>query len=320
MSSGKSLVSVLITNYNYGRFLAQAIDSALAQSYRDVEIIIVDDGSVDNSHEVIRRYGTRIIPIFKANEDLASALSTGFSKSTGDWILFLDSDDLYAPSKVETLMSYASKFPSAGMIAHNFDYCDAEGNPTTISSSMVAATSVRLVDDRAAVRSGKCTVALPPTSALALRRDTASKIFPVPQETRQQADRFIKWGAVALTPVLVIPEFLSTQRIHGRNCYTDRPKTEDFILADCVMGAGLAYRMKERFPALDKIAWKTYGAIAYRLMALRSKKAKEVRDVVRLEYGLLEWSLPSLYNVGGAFVAALVRDFLRAPRMRITSE
>jgi len=314
MSTNEPLVTILINNYNYGRFLAQAIDSALAQSYPNLQIIVVDDGSVDSSREVIRSYGNRVTPIFQDNGGQASALNAGFSQSKGDWLLLLDSDDLFVSSKVQTLMSYANAFPVAGFIAHNFKYCDEEGKATAFKRP--EASEVRLVDDRAKARRGKFSACLPPTSALALQRDTASKIFPMPPDFRIAADNFIQTAALALTPVLIIPEFLAIQRIHPKNSFTRSTKTEEFSLTEFVVRAKLAYRIKEKFPFLDKIAWKTYGAVTYRLMASRSPNAKEVRKAVRLEYGLLDRSLPSFYYVGGGFVAALIRDFISARSIR----
>jgi glycosyltransferase involved in cell wall biosynthesis len=310
MSTNEPLVTILINNYNYGRFLRQAIDSALAQSYSNLEIIVVDDGSADDSRDVICRYGDRIIPIFKANGGQASALNAGFSQSKGNWLFLLDSDDLFLSSKVQTLMSYATTFPLAGLMAHNFSYCDEGGNAASFPRP--AATAVRLIDDRAMARRGKFSVYLPPTSALAVRRDTALRIFPLPQDITICADNFIQMAALALTPVLVVPEFLAIQRIHPRNSHTRHAKTEDFSLAECLVRAKGAYRIKERFPFLDKIAWKTYGAVAYRLMASRSKNAKEVRRAVRLEFGLLDRSLASFYYVGGGFVATLLRACINA--------
>jgi glycosyltransferase involved in cell wall biosynthesis len=314
MRTNEPLVTILINNYNYGRFLTQAIDSALAQSYPNLQIIVVDDGSTDNSRELIRRYGDRITPIFKVNGGQASALNAGFSASTGSWLVLLDSDDLFVSSKVQTLMSYAKAFPLAGLIAHNFDYCDEEGNATVFSRP--TATVVRLLDDRAKARRGKFSTYLPPTSALALRRDTASKIFLLPEDITISADNFIQMAGLALTPVLLIPELLAIQRIHSKNSCTRRTKTVESSLSECQMTARVAYRIKERFPFLDKIAWKAYGAVAYRLIASKSKNAKEVRRAVRLEYGLLDRSLLSFYYVGGGFVATLLRDLLDARRIR----
>jgi glycosyltransferase involved in cell wall biosynthesis len=68
------LVSILINNYNYGRFLTEAIDSALNQTYSNIEVIVVDDGSTDNSQEIIKSYQDKIIPILKPNGGQASAI------------------------------------------------------------------------------------------------------------------------------------------------------------------------------------------------------------------------------------------------------
>ena len=88
------LVSILINNYNYDRFISQAIDSALNQTYPNVEVIVVDDGSTDNSLVVIRNYRDRITPVVKNNGGQASALNAGFSICKGEIICLLDADDL----------------------------------------------------------------------------------------------------------------------------------------------------------------------------------------------------------------------------------
>ena len=85
--------SIVINNYNYARFLSQAIESALAQTYRDTEVIVIDDGSTDNSVEVMRSYGNRIISVFKKNGGQSSCYARGFEVSSGDLVLYLDADD-----------------------------------------------------------------------------------------------------------------------------------------------------------------------------------------------------------------------------------
>ncbi len=80
----KPLASILINNYNYGRFLHEAIDSALSQTYPHTEVIVVDDGSTDNSREIIASYEDQIIPVLKENGGQASALNAGFAASRGE--------------------------------------------------------------------------------------------------------------------------------------------------------------------------------------------------------------------------------------------
>src|SRR5436853_3004216 len=79
-------VSIIINNYNYGRFLRDAIDSALGQGYPNTEVVVVDDGSSDDSRDIIASYGNRIIPVLKVNGGQASAFNAGFEASGGDVI------------------------------------------------------------------------------------------------------------------------------------------------------------------------------------------------------------------------------------------
>jgi glycosyltransferase involved in cell wall biosynthesis len=90
-------ISIVIVNYNQARFLHQAIKSALAQTYTDTEVIVIDDGSTDDSSEVIRSYGDLIIPFFKNNTGQLSCYFRGLEVSSGDLVLYLDADDFLHP-------------------------------------------------------------------------------------------------------------------------------------------------------------------------------------------------------------------------------
>lgn len=89
--------SVIVNNYNYGRFLGDAIESALRQDYPGTEVIVVDDGSTDDSRAVIRSFGDRIIPLLKPNGGQGSTFNAGFAISRGEIVNFLDADDVLAP-------------------------------------------------------------------------------------------------------------------------------------------------------------------------------------------------------------------------------
>ena len=93
-------LSVLINNFNYARYLDAAIESALGQDFPDFEVVVVDDGSTDNSRELIARYGARIVPVLKANGGQASSFNAGFAASTGDVVFLLDADDAFLPGKL----------------------------------------------------------------------------------------------------------------------------------------------------------------------------------------------------------------------------
>ena len=101
MNQKSFLVSIIVNSYNYGRFLHQTIDSALSQIYKHTEVIVVDDGSTDNSVKIINSYGNKIIPVIKSNGGQGSALNAGFVACKGDVIIFLDSDDKLMPTTAE---------------------------------------------------------------------------------------------------------------------------------------------------------------------------------------------------------------------------
>jgi glycosyltransferase involved in cell wall biosynthesis len=132
---GQPLVSILINNYNYGHFLADAIDSALAQTYPHVEVIVVDDGSTDHSRAVIANYGDKIISVLKANGGQASAFNAGFAAAQGEIICFLDADDICLPTKVAEVVN-AIPDPQSMV----FSYPPVWGCPTRTDSESLRST------------------------------------------------------------------------------------------------------------------------------------------------------------------------------------
>jgi glycosyltransferase involved in cell wall biosynthesis len=90
--------SIIISNFNYDEFLRAAIDSALAVDWPRLQVIVVDDGSSDTSRDIIRSYGEKIVAIFQENGGQQKAYAAGFAASSGDMLIFLDSDDLLAPT------------------------------------------------------------------------------------------------------------------------------------------------------------------------------------------------------------------------------
>ena len=91
-------VSIIIDNYNYERFLASAVDSALRQTHPDVEVIVVDDGSRDDSLLLLQQYGAAITLIAKDNGGPGSAYNAGFERASGELVIFLDADDWLHPT------------------------------------------------------------------------------------------------------------------------------------------------------------------------------------------------------------------------------
>lgn len=181
---GSSLVSIVICNYNYGRYLRQAIDSALAQTYSPVEVIVVDDGSTDESREIIATYGDRIVPVFKDKGGLISATNAGVSHSTGEIICFLDSDDVYLPHRVERTVALLDRYPGVGWVRGKNEFVDQDLRPVGVEkpsgSSHLVPTNPYLYLEKVPTVSYQ----LP-----AMQREVASETFPMPMPpTRGDAD------------------------------------------------------------------------------------------------------------------------------------
>ena len=96
----KPLVSVIIPAYNRGWILTEAIDSVLTQDFKDYELIVVDDGSTDNTRAILDTYGQDIIVLRQVNKGVSAARNLGIAEAEGQLVAFLDSDDLWLPRKL----------------------------------------------------------------------------------------------------------------------------------------------------------------------------------------------------------------------------
>jgi len=130
-------ISVIIPVYNQAQFLGHAIDSVLAQTWKDYELIVVDDGSTDESGEVAKRYGSRLRYVRKANAGGASALNAGVRLAKGSWIAILPSDDMWEPSKLERQWRFIDIHPEAAFVYSDYLIIDSTGKPQRTTSHPV---------------------------------------------------------------------------------------------------------------------------------------------------------------------------------------
>ena len=120
MNNKNIKVSVIIPAYNSAKFIREAIESVYSQTYKNLEIIIIDDGSTDDTKKIAQNYNERIKYFYQKNMGPASARNSGIKKSTGDYIAFLDADDIWEKTKIEKQLSILKKYPK-----YKFVYCDA---------------------------------------------------------------------------------------------------------------------------------------------------------------------------------------------------
>src|SRR5882672_6803905 len=115
-----SLVSVIVPAYNCALYLAEALDSALDQDYAAKEVIVVDDGSVDDTPKIIERYGSRVVALRQKNSGSAAARNAGMRHARGEYFAFLDADDLWLPGKLSAQVRYLDRHASVGMVYSNW--------------------------------------------------------------------------------------------------------------------------------------------------------------------------------------------------------
>ena len=106
-------VSIVIPTYNYEQYLGAAIDSALAQTYPNLEVLIIDDGSTDGTAQLIGKYGSRVRYLAQPNAGLSAARNTGIREAAHEYLVFLDADDVLAPAMVERCMAQLQRLGPA---------------------------------------------------------------------------------------------------------------------------------------------------------------------------------------------------------------
>lgn len=123
------MVSFVIPNYNHARYLGQAIESALAQTYPNIEVVVVDDGSTDDSSAVAAAFGDRIRYIYQQNAGLSAARNTGVGAARGEYIALLDADDMVEPAYAERLLAALAQAPNAVGAYCGFRFVDQDNKP-----------------------------------------------------------------------------------------------------------------------------------------------------------------------------------------------
>ncbi|MDQ4071217.1 MAG: glycosyltransferase [Actinomycetota bacterium] len=126
---GTPLVTAIIPVYNGERFVADAIRSVLAQTYPNVECLVVDDGSKDASGEVVKAFAPDVRYVLKENGGVASARNRGVSQARGEFVAFLDADDAWAPTKIEKQMDVFRAQPDAGLVYSGMRLVDEAMRP-----------------------------------------------------------------------------------------------------------------------------------------------------------------------------------------------
>jgi glycosyltransferase involved in cell wall biosynthesis len=214
------LVSVIIPNFNYAGYLREAIDSALEQTYPNTEVVVVDDGSTDDSKAVLASYGDRIKRIEQTNQGVSAARNNGVLASSGEYIAFLDADDIWLPQKIQRQVDTFVRQRDLGLVHVGVVDIDAEGAEDE--------THLDGLDGRVAkdmlLLSGP--VILGGGSGVMTRREVFQQVGGFDTKLATSADWDLYFRICRLYDVAFVGEVLLKYRYHGSNMHSNIRRME----------------------------------------------------------------------------------------------
>jgi glycosyltransferase involved in cell wall biosynthesis len=241
-------VDIVITNHNYGRFLAAAVDSALAQARPGVRVIVVDDGSDDDSREILSAYQGRIEVILKEQGGQASALNAGIARCSGDILLVLDADDVLRPQAADLVAAAFAADPDLVKVQFRMAVIDAEGRPTGVKKPfeyLLAPSG----DVRRAELAFPFDLAWLPGGGTAFRLSSLRDLLPIPEADypRCGADWYLVHLSALSGSAAALDDICAEYRIHGGNGYElDQARLDLDHVRDAIVYAAMTFRSLER--------------------------------------------------------------------------
>jgi glycosyltransferase involved in cell wall biosynthesis len=222
-------VSVVIPVFNGARFVGEAIQSVLGQTLRDLEIIVVDDGSTDNTADVVRQFPVPVSYYRQENSGAGVARNLGISVARGEWIAFLDADDLWYPQKLAIQLGQAKQRPQVSFFYADMDAADESGN-------VIATGLLRRELERRAKKARSNLIALvfgdrpfPRPSTVLLRKDVFSRAGGFnPIFRKSNHEDFDLFARIArICSIHFIPESLAKYRVHAMQGTHDSARSDE---------------------------------------------------------------------------------------------
>lgn len=281
-------VSVVIATYNRANYIRETVESVFRQSFRAYELIVVDDGSTDDTGKILEPYHSRLRYIYQANSGPSPARNVGVQHARAPWIAFQDSDDLTEPNHLETLYAYAKEHPKCGMVFANGAYLSgAESKRGTIipvaKSRRLASNGVRLVDlfEKSIVR----------LQASLISKEAYDAVGGHDESLRICMDLDLSFRLLMNYPVAYLDRVVFLYRFHEGNI----GKNEELRLTENIR---VIQKLLEQFPAAQRelgvrrIA-KRMSYRYYRLAKKRWHKGQrdEARQAIRESTSLRPFSL-----------------------------
>lgn len=209
------LVSVIIPVYNGEKYIRNAINSVLNQTYRNFEIVVADDGSIDNTVEILKEYGDKIRWKSQENKGPASAKKFGTSMAKGEYLTYLDSDDMFLPDKLKQQVDYLDKHPEVGLVYPGYYQVDEKGEIVKLISC----------NKKKALLIQQNYV---PTSGVMCRKACIDVLGGFDENLGSNYDWDMWLRISEKYPIHCIPKPLFKYRVHGENISLTRPNRLDY--------------------------------------------------------------------------------------------
>jgi glycosyltransferase involved in cell wall biosynthesis len=241
-------VSVVIPAYNHARYLPEAIESALGQTLSPAEVIVVDDGSTDETPQVLAQHPDRVRIVRQANRGVSAARNAGASLARGDLLAFLDADDVWLPQKLEAQAARFAADPELGLVHCAVEEIDAEGRTLrTCTDGMEGRVAEEMLLFRRAVILGG-------GSGAVVTRARFHETGGFDESLGTSADWDLHHRIARRAPVGFVPHVLLRYRMHGANMHADVARTAREMLR------AYAKAFAEE-PALTALRGRAYGGL-----------------------------------------------------------
>ena len=303
----KPIVSALIDTYNQEHFIEQAIVSVLEQglSPSELEIVVVDDGSTDNTASVVTKFAPRIRYIHKKNGGQASAFNAAIPETNAPIVAFLDADDWWAKGKLRAVLDAFEQNPGIAAVGHGyFEVRDDSSRTEPVVPQKTYSLNLANAEAARVARSG---CAFLSTSKLAIRRHALDRIGPIPEQFIFCADSILMALALALGGAIVLDQPLGFYRLHRGNLYESRSANPENIrrkyeivkanfefLPPCLSAAGVppdavAAFVKPDLVECERLRLILDGGWPWETFALELKRFRFAYERPSVSYALFKW-------------------------------
>ena len=289
-------ISVIIPAYNHARYLAEAIDSVLAQTYAPLEIIVVDDGSTDDTPAVAASYGDRIRYIRQENAGVGAARNRGIAVARGEYLALLDSDDIWLPEKLEREIALFDADPQLGFVHCGVEKFDESGQ-TSISMTGAEgwiATDLLRLDREVIAALGSCPI---------VPKRVAEEVGGYDARLPPSEDWDFCYRVALRYRAGFVPMVLVRYRLHGGGIHLNVTRMEQGMMT------ALAKAFASDDPAVQSERRSTYGRM-HRILAGCYFQKRDPRRFLRHMFKSLRYDVRNV----GYFAAYPLRVALRVFR------